>query len=86
MITTTSTGGISSTLREWSNFLSVLNTRKFSDQPLIRKTDSPVRIIDHLEKQFNNEQAAASIQRGWYTVRKVKRRIPAPGQLMLQLS
>jgi hypothetical protein len=77
----TGTGG--STLKEWSNFLTVLNSRKNSGQPLLRKAASPLKIVDHLEMQFVSENTGVVFQNRWYTVTKVKRKKILPGQLSI---
>lgn len=70
------------TLKEWSNFLTVLNDRKNSDQPLIKKSGSPFKIMDHLQKQLVVE-SSQPFQDRWYTVTKVKRKKIIPGQLTI---
>lgn len=40
--------------REWTEFLSTLNGKKDSDQPLLRKTATPDRLLMSLEKEFAN--------------------------------
>ncbi len=44
--------GNPSTFQEWASFLSVLNGSKNSDKPLLKKTESPYRMVFHLEKQL----------------------------------
>jgi hypothetical protein len=69
------------TLKEWSSFLMVLNSKKNSSEPLVKKANSPARIVHHLEKQF--VQPEELFQDRWYTVTKVKRRKIIPGQLSI---
>jgi hypothetical protein len=78
-----SISGNAASLGEWSSFLSVLNNKGNASEPLIKKADSPVRIIDHLEKQLHDEPVR--VNDGWYTIQKVKRKPVMPGQLALQL-
>jgi hypothetical protein len=79
-----SISGNAATLGEWSSFLNVLNNARTSAEPLLRKAGSASRIIDHLEKQLR-EEPAVSMQDGWYTVQKVRRKPVMPGQLVLDL-
>ncbi len=55
--------GNTSTLQEWSNFLSVLNGNKQQSEPLLKKTSSAQRIIMHLEKQLPKTQPPAIFRR-----------------------
>jgi hypothetical protein len=48
--------GDPSTFQELASFLNVLNGNKSSASPLLKKADSPDRIIMHLEKQFSKAQ------------------------------
>jgi len=52
----------SSTLQEWSSFLSVLNGNK-SQEPLLKKNGSEQRIIMHLEKQLPKTEPPAIFRR-----------------------
>jgi hypothetical protein len=79
-----SISGNAATLGEWSSFLSVLNNRSVTPEPLIKKAESPERIIDHLEKQLLEEPVRAND--GWYTIQKVRRKPVMPGQLALQFA
>jgi hypothetical protein len=45
-----------STLQEWASFFTVLNANKNSDKPLLKKAESPSRLITHLEKEFSKVQ------------------------------
>jgi hypothetical protein len=45
--------GTTSTLREWTSFLTILNGSKNPDKPLLKKTDSPSRLVYRLERQFS---------------------------------
>ncbi len=78
-----SISGNAATLGEWSSFLSILNNKSASAEPLIKKAESPVSIVDHLEKQLHDEPVR--MNDGWYTIKKVKRKPVLPGQLALQL-
>lgn len=42
----------SSVAQEWNAFLSVLNSSKNSEKPLLKKAEAPYRLVYHLEKQF----------------------------------
>jgi hypothetical protein len=44
--------GTTSTLHEWTSFLTVLNESKNPEKPLLKKTDSPSRLVYRLAKQF----------------------------------
>jgi hypothetical protein len=70
------------TLKEWSSFLTVLNSRKETGEPLVRKSPSPDKIMDHLQKQLVIENTQL-FQDRWYTVTKVKRKKIIPGQLTI---
>jgi hypothetical protein len=52
------TNGNPSTFQELASFLNVLNGNKNSDKPLLKKSESPSRMVYHLEKQFQGKQAA----------------------------
>jgi hypothetical protein len=41
-----------STLKEWSNFMTMLNNKKRTDRPLLKKARVPQQMVSHLEKQF----------------------------------
>jgi hypothetical protein len=45
-----------STLQEWASFLNVLNGNKNEKGALLKKAESPDRIVMHLEKQFSKIQ------------------------------
>jgi hypothetical protein len=47
------TSGSTSTLHEWTSFLTVLNGSKNPEKPLLKKTDSPSRLVYRLAKQFS---------------------------------
>jgi hypothetical protein len=53
----------SSTLKEWSNFMTVLNEKKYSDKPLLHKAQAPSRIMVDLEKQFSRIERPAIFRR-----------------------
>jgi hypothetical protein len=80
---TLKTSASHSTLREWSNFMNVLSSRRNSSTPLLTKAETPRKIIDHLQKQFTDDEPV-HIHHGWYTVQKVKRKPVMPGQLEMQ--
>lgn len=52
-----------STLQEWSSFLSVLNGIKKDEGPLLKKSGSAQQIILHLEKQLPKPQQPAIFRR-----------------------
>ena len=52
-----------STLQEWASFLNVLNGNKNQDAPLLKKTNSPQRIVMHLERQLPKSQQPAIFRR-----------------------
>ena len=41
-----------STLQEWTNFLTILNEPNTLNKPLLKKTESPSRMVYWLTKQF----------------------------------
>lgn len=44
--------------QEWNTFLTVLQQNKNSNKPLLKKAESPLRLVDHLEKQLGGNKAA----------------------------
>lgn len=65
-----------STLQEWANFLTVLNTPQYKEKPLLQGANSSARIVSHLEKHFSKNQASPA----------VFRRLGKHTQLVLQFS
>ncbi|MCC6371614.1 MAG: hypothetical protein IT236_11465 [Bacteroidia bacterium] len=57
------TTGNPSTFQELASFLNVLNSNKSSGSPLLKKAESPERIVMHLEKQFSQSQSDAVFYR-----------------------
>lgn len=49
--------GNSSKFQELASFLNKLNSSKSSPAPLLKKAESPERIIMHLEEQFAKPQS-----------------------------
>ena len=45
--------GNTSTLQEWADFLSVLNSGKKSASDLLQKSPSPDKLLMHLDKTFS---------------------------------
>ncbi len=43
--------------QEWNAFLTVLQENKISKKPLLKKVETPFRLVNHLEKQFGNKAA-----------------------------
>lgn len=41
-----------STFQELAGFLNALNSSKFSQEPLLKKTEAPLRMLYRLEKQL----------------------------------
>ena len=41
-----------SSFQEWASFMSELSSCKRSDKPLIKKAETPERLVHHLEKQL----------------------------------
>lgn len=65
-----------STLQEWANFLTVLNTPQYKEKPLLQGANSSARIVSHLEKHFSKNQVSPV----------VFRRLGKHTQLVLQFS
>lgn len=62
-MTTSLAENSSSTLREWVDFFSVLNDNKKEGVSILKKADSPLRIMNTLEKEFSKIQQPAIFRR-----------------------
>lgn len=51
------------TLRDWANFFSTLNQNNKQGGSILKKSDSPARIVNSLEKEFSKIQQPAIFRR-----------------------